>query len=199
MPKAEKRRLSNDDLVDLLGKELEKFTDEYYPPHGRKLQALKRCTDLVNINSEEIGVNAPRRRAKEILTDLWTNVPHVFLLSSFAITPSLLGTIVSTDYMKPVLRWWNGIEDVPRGLAMCMDRHSDALPTASRDQRQVIIETRFGAVLDFLQQEFGDQTATMIFPFTSTPAPSVRLKQGIKIELPPHIAASFTQYYQSTY
>lgn len=193
MSSAKKREhLTNSALVNLLMQELEKFSDDYYPLHSSQLNAIKRCRSLVGIDDSEVGDNTTKRRARIILVDLWTHSPEAFLLCSLAITPSHLGTLKSTDYMKDVIQRWENVE-VPRGITKTFDRHSDALPSTSRDQRQVSVKVSFGALLKFLHQRFGDQEVEMSLPFSGKPLPSVRLDTQAKIELSWDLANSFTR------
>ena len=191
-----KAPLNNDGLIDLLEKEIKKFSDDYFPLHSDQLKAIKRCTALVDTDESEIGDNSPKRRARTVLTDLWTHVPEAFFLCSLATNQTRLGTLMSTDYMKFVLQWWEEV-NVPHGLTKSIDRHSDVLPTVSRDQRQISLEVPVGALLDFLQQNFGDQKVEMSLPFSGKPLPSVRLDRQAKIELSWELANSFTREYKS--
>lgn len=94
--------------------------------------------------------------------------------------------------MKEIIQWWDEVE-VPRGVTKTFDRHSDALPSTSRDQRQVSIKVSFGALLNFLHQRLGEQEVEMSLPFSGKPLPSVRLGSQAKIELSWELANSFTR------
>ena len=198
MPATRKKEpLNNHGLVVLLENEMRTFSDDYFPLHSNQVKGIRRCTALVDTNESEIGDNSPRRRARTILTDLWTHVPEAFFLCSLAINQTRLGTLTSTDYMKSVLQWWNEAK-VPSGVTKTIDRHLDALPTISRDQRQISLVVSSGDILEFLQQNFGHQKAEMVLPFSGKPLPSVRLNGKAKIELSWELANSFTREYKLT-
>ncbi|KJZ77305.1 hypothetical protein HIM_03029 [Hirsutella minnesotensis 3608] len=188
--------LTNEKLVSLLKEELKRYSDEYYPLHTRQLNAIKRCTALVNTVESDIGDNSPKRRAHAILTDLWMHAPEVFFLCSTAATPSKLGTLKSMDYMESVLKWWEEITDPPGGLTKAFDRHSDILPSTPRDSRQVCLDVSGGELLGFLQQNFGHTQVELSLPFSGKPLPFVRLDRNTKIELSWELVNAFTQQYR---
>ena len=196
MPKT-KITLTNTILVELLKQELAKFSDQYYPLHARQIQGIKRCTALAETDANEIGDNSPRRRAHNILSDLWTHVPPAFFLCGLSISPTELGTLKSIDYMTSILQWWGGVE-VPAGLMRAYDHHSDILPTMSRDKRQIRQEVSLGELLGFLQQKYGQEQGELSLPFSGSPLPFVRLDRHTKIELSWDIANSFIQHCQTS-
>lgn len=179
--------LTNETFVNLLDGELKKFSDDYFPLHSRQLGSIKRCTAVVD--EVGIGKNLPRQRAHDILNDLWTHAPEVFVLAALAATPTKLSTLKSVDYMVSVLKWWEGVE-VPGGLTKILDRHSDILPSVARDSLELRLPVAFGELLGFLQQNFGQMQVEISLPFSGSPSPYVRVA-GVKIELSTELANSF--------
>lgn len=198
MPVATRKKhtLDNSGFIELLDKELERFSDDSFPLSDKQLQAIRRCTNLVNTDKSDIGDNAPKRRARGILIDLWTHIPEVFFLCSLATTPTLLGTLKSEDYLKFVSQWWKNV-DVPSGLTKTLECHKHALPAVSRDQRQVTVDVSFGALLEFLQRNFSQQRVELCLPFSGNPLPFARLGEQAKIEFSWEWVNLFTREYQA--
>ena len=189
-----KATLTSEDLVGLLDQELQRFSDEYFPLHTSQLDAIKRCTAVVD-EDDNAATNVPKKRAQRILTDLWTHLPEAFLLCSLAATPSKLGSLKAVDYMKYILRWWDGVK-APAGLTKTFDRHLDVLPNASRDNLEVRLPIHLGELLAFLQHNFGQMLVEIVLPFSGSPSPYARLEGQVKIELSSPQANAFLQQRQ---
>jgi hypothetical protein len=188
--------LTNENLVNLLREELERFSEDYYPLHQKQLKAIQRCTDLVGEEESKLVRNTPKRRAHIILKDLWTHIPEVFLLCSLAITPTRLGCLKSINYMEFISRWWRDIGVVPEGLSKAFDRHSDILPKVARDSREVLIPISLDELFGFLRQHFGGERRQMSFAFSGSPLPFVRIERQSKLELSWDLANAFVEQHR---
>lgn len=122
------QNLTDDELLDLIEKERSAFSDDYVPLHHEKLDALKKCSNLVAKDRNSISRNTQKRRAHIILTDIWAYLPEVFVLCSLATNPTKLGTLKSRDYLGKLLRWWKEA-DQPRALLETVERLSEILPS----------------------------------------------------------------------
>lgn len=186
--------LTNESLIQILGQELEKFSEDYFPLHKSQLKAIQRCTVLVDEDEDKILKNVPKKRAHVILKDLWTHIPEAFLLCSLAAAPTKIGTLKSADYMTVVLRWWKDVS-VPHGLTKTLDSHSDVLPKVFRDSREVLVSTSLDELLRFLQRTFNGVPLQLSLPYSGSPLPYVRVGQA-KLELSYELANAFIRQQQ---
>merc|ERR1712098_661135 len=179
-----------------MGEAAKKFSEHFYPLHAKDLLALKQCAQLVDLDPTVIGDNAPRRRAKTILTDLWTHAPELFFLCSLAINRTRLGTLLAKDYMAAIVQWWKDFA-IPNGLSKCIDRYAGNLPTESRGKHQVVLKTSCRSLLEYLLQKFSDQEVEISFPFDGTPLPTARVDRDMKIEMSVETAHRFMYWHDS--
>ncbi|KAI1489424.1 hypothetical protein F5X96DRAFT_670696 [Biscogniauxia mediterranea] len=185
--------LTNKDFVDLLKTQYERFSDKYFPLHQSHLDAIRRCTDIVD--ADNVRRNVPKKRTRTILNDLWTHSPEVFVLAALAFTPTKIGTLKSRDYMGDILEWWEG-KKIPGGLAEILDRHKDILPNASRDDFQISEPISLDELLLFLHQYFGRTPVDLILPYNGRVQAYVR-HEDVKIEISPLVVNGFLEQRQS--
>ncbi|KAI1318034.1 hypothetical protein F5Y16DRAFT_392389 [Xylariaceae sp. FL0255] len=186
--------LTNDEFIEHLKNGLQMFTTELYPLHPKQIGAIQRCTAIVD--DETSAPNVPKKRAKQILLDLWTHSPETFLLCSLSMTPTQIGKLKTLNYMEAVLKW-RDIVDFPEGLTKILHRHSDILPKQSPDNREASISIPLSQFATFVQDHFGRQTEVEIsLPFSGSPLPYVRVGQDMKIELSWMVANAFIKQYR---
>ncbi|KFY65434.1 hypothetical protein V496_02558 [Pseudogymnoascus sp. VKM F-4515 (FW-2607)] len=131
--------LTGDELVELLSMARKTFSDDYIQLHDKKIAAIKNCAALVAIDPTTIRRNVPRKRAHTILTDIWRDLPEVFVLCSVAITIARLGQLKSTDYIRQLREWWDKA-DRPDGLKETVKRLADILPSHTKQDEVATFE-----------------------------------------------------------
>ncbi|KAF7570509.1 hypothetical protein PtrM4_105110 [Pyrenophora tritici-repentis] len=115
------------DLADAARKCFGEDEEDEIPLTEIQIAAIKKCSDLVVENPASSQRNTSKRRAKAILTELWTHRPELFILVALSVNITKLGTLKSDKYLQVLLRWWNSV-DHPKGLKEIVSDLSDILP-----------------------------------------------------------------------
>ena len=108
--------LTNETLIDLLDCELKRYSEEYVPLPRSKVDRIAKCCNAVALARSSIGRNPRKRRAHDILNDLWATFPEVFVLCASTVYVWHLGSLKSTDYLIAIKAWWK-LAHHPAGLA----------------------------------------------------------------------------------
>jgi hypothetical protein len=102
-------------FIDLLDCELAKYSHDYVPLHKSKENRIAKCCEIAVLDRSAIAKNPRKRRAHDILNDLWTILPEVFVLCASTIYVWHLGSLKSIDYLSKIKAWWKLVRH-PTGL-----------------------------------------------------------------------------------
>ncbi len=118
-------QLTDERLLSLLEQQRQRFVDGSSLLDGQGLTRLERSTRLIQLDLATIKDNAPKRRAHDILRNMWINVPSVFVLCAVATTHDKLGTLKSVTYMAAVSTWWHRVGE-PANFTRAIEAHRRA-------------------------------------------------------------------------
>lgn len=174
---------SNAELVETLEHECCKFTDQYFPLHGKQIRSLEAAMALVNADKGSMRRNPGKSRAATILTDLWTHVQEAYILCALATNQTSLGALKALDYIMHVRIWWQERRTKPRGLVDIVFLHSNILPTIRGTSDFVTTTTTVAQLADLMLREHGNAPLVITCPFGEIPPPFIQIGQELKIRV----------------
>ncbi|PTU17796.1 hypothetical protein P175DRAFT_0378321 [Aspergillus ochraceoroseus IBT 24754] len=119
--------LTSSELIALCDTTRRSFSDNFIPFTNLQLEKVQKSSTLVRSNRHSIGKNAPKLRAHTVLSELWTHCPEGFILCALSTYQSRLGTLKSTDFLRDMMEWWQGVEH-PGGLSAVLVHYANILP-----------------------------------------------------------------------
>ncbi len=172
--RASRERLTDEGLVALLKAQHARFSIREIFLSTKEQGRLQKCTELVAQQPATIGKNAPRKRARMILVDLWNNFPDVFFLCSTATSLDTLGTMTSMTYLTAISDWWSKADRLPAVRTAIRD-HSGLLPGPPpfwEIRAAIPSDELFNLVATY----YGKQELQVIFAFDGLSLPTVNFR-----------------------
>ena len=134
MASRRRTKLTVQTLLDGLEVARKSFTSEYEPLPAALREAVKKCSELIKQDRSDIHRNSRRKRSHTILTDLYVQLPDVYILCCLATTPYNLGSL-DAGFLSTAIKWWRTVEH-PQGLTLIHQKDATILPfNQSKDQQ----------------------------------------------------------------
>lgn len=120
------KALTISELIDLIGNQKQCFSNDLIPLSNDEVKAIRRYSAYIAQPCNPEKRNTTKKRIHNLLTDIWTHEPTVFVLCALVAYPT---RIPSQDgaCLRKVLEWWQGT-DHPQGLLAIVESYSHILP-----------------------------------------------------------------------